>query len=329
MLITVGAFDGFHKGHEKLFEACRENSLNNDWGVVTFSPHPAEYFGKLNHAMFTLKERGFLSKILGIPNFIVFNFDEDFKNLSPEEFMNILIKNFHADGLVIGSDFHFGHEKLGSAEWLEKVCSGKIKIFRLNLFDKKIYSSSRAREKVLSGDVENVKEILGYPFFMISDIIHGNERGRSMNFPTANINLENRIIPADGVYATAVLVNHEFHCGALSIGNNPTFHDVFEKRAEVFITDFSGDIYGSEILVLFLKRIRDIKTFDNKEALINQIKLDTEACSEIFENSLGDNRTKKIFDKFRNIYYENQNFEPEVININDIKSCFNSRDIRL
>ena len=318
MLITVGAFDGFHKGHEKLFEACRENSVNEDWGVATFSPHPAEYFGKLNHAMFTLKERGILSKIFDVPNFFVFNFDENFRNLAPEEFMNILIKNFNVSGIVIGSDFHFGRERLGSADYLEKIYKDKIKIFKLNLFDKKIYSSSQAREKILSGDVENAKKILGYPFFMISDIVHGNARGRTMNFPTANINLENRIIPADGVYATAVLINNEFHCGALSVGNNPTFHDVSEKRAEVFITDFSGDIYGSEISVFFLERIREIKTFENKEALIKQISLDIKNCEKIFADSLSDSETKKFFDKFMKVYYKNKNFEPEII---DIKSC--------
>jgi len=285
MLVTIGSFDGFHKGHEKLFEVCRKNSFNNDWGVITFSPHPAEFLGKLKNSMFTLKERGFLAKIFDVPNFLVFNFNENFKNLTPEEFINILIKNFNVDGIVFGSDFHFGRERLGSADYLEKIYKDKIKIFRLNLFDKKNYSSSQAREKILSGDFENIKKILGYPFFMLSDVIHGNARGRTMNFPTANINLKNRIIPASGVYSTAVLIDNNFHCGALSIGNNPTFHDVQEKRAEVFITDFHGDIYGSEILIFFLKKIRDIKTFENKEALMSQINIDIKNCGEILRRN--------------------------------------------
>ena len=312
MLITIGSFDGFHKGHEKLFEVCRENSFN-DWGVVTFSPHPAEYMKKLNHSLFTLKERGFLSKVLDISNFLVFEFDEVFKNLKPEEFIDILIKNFNVSGIVAGSDFHFGRERLGSADYLEKLYSKKIKIIKLNLFDKKIYSSSQAREKIISGDVEGVKKILGYPFFMISDVIHGNERGRTMNFPTANINIKNRIVPAYGVYSAAVLINHEFHCGALSVGNNPTFHDVNETRAEVFITDFEGDIYGSEILIFFLGRVRGIKTFENKNALINQIQDDIKNCREIYKNS-----DFEFLTRAKEIYYTQKNFEPEIINI---KSC--------
>ncbi len=317
MLVTIGSFDGFHKGHEKLFEICRENSIKNNWGVITFSPHPAEFLGKLKNSMFTLKERGFLAEILEIPNFLVFEFNEDFKNLSPEDFIEILIKKFGVDGVVFGSDFHFGRERLGSADYLEKIYKNKIKIFRINLFDKKIYSSSEAREKILSGGVEDVKKILGYPFFMISDVIHGNARGRTMNFPTANINLKNRIIPASGVYSTAVLIDNNFHCGALSIGNNPTFHDVNETRAEVFITDFHGDIYGSEILIFFLKKIREIKTFENKEALIYQINSDIETCGEIFKNSLKELETKKFLERAEKIYNE-KNFNPEIINI---KSC--------
>ena len=314
MLITIGSFDGFHKGHEKLFEVCRENSFNDEWGVVTFYPHPAEYMKKLNHSLFTLKERGFLSSVLDIPNFLVFNFDENFKNLTPENFINILIKNFNVDGIVAGSDFHFGYKRLGSADYLEKIYKDKIKIFKLNLFDKKIYSSSKAREKIISGDVEGIEKILGYPFFMMSSVIHGNERGRTMHFPTANINLKNRIVPAYGVYSTAVLINNEFHCGALSIGNNPTFHDVNETRAEVFITDFDGDIYGSELLIFFLGRVRGIKTFENKNALINQIQNDIKTCSEIYKNSIN----IPFLERAKEIYYTEKIFEPEIINI---KSC--------
>ena len=320
MLVTIGSFDGFHKGHEKLFEVCRANSINNNWGIITFSPHPGKYFGKINHTMFNLKERGFLAKIFDVQNFLVFEFNEEFKNLSPEKFIEILIKNFNVDGIVVGSDFHFGREKLGSADSLERIYKDKIKIFKLDLFDKKIYSSSEAREKILAGNFEDVRKILGYPFFMISDVIHGNARGRTMNFPTANLNLKNRIIPADGVYSTAVLVDNNFHCGALSIGNNPTFKDVHETRAEVFITDFSGNIYGSEILIFFLKRIRGIKTFENPEALMTQIKLDIKTCEEIFHDSILEPCTKKFLDRAKEIYCGNQNFifNPEIINI---KSC--------
>lgn len=296
MLITIGSFDGFHKGHEKLFEICRKNSINNDWGVVTFSPHPAVYMKKLQHSMFTLKERKFLAKIFDVPNFLVFNFDEKFKNLTGEEFINILIEKFNVSGIVFGNDFHFGCDK-ADGDFLEKNYADKIKIFRLNLFDKKNYSSSKAREKILAGEFQSVKNILGYPFFMISDVIHGNERGRKMNFPTANLNLKNRIIPADGVYSTAVLIDNEFHCGALSIGNNPTFNDVHEKRAEVFITDFSGDIYGSEILIFFFEKIRGIKIFENKDSLMDQINIDVKNCIDIYKKNLQDPEVKNFLEQ--------------------------------
>ena len=318
MLVTVGSFDGFHKGHEKLFEVCRENSRNNGWGVVTFSPHPAKFMGRLKNSLFTLKERGFLAKIFDVPEFLVFNFDSAFKNLTPEEFIDVLIKNFDVDGIVSGSDFHFGRNNTGSADTLEKVYRDKIKIFKLNLFDKEFYSSSKAREEIILGDVDGVKKILGYPFFMISGIIHGCGRGHTMNFPTANINLNDRIIPADGVYSTAVFIDGSFHCGALSIGTNPTFHDIHETRAEVFITDFHGDIYGSELLIFFLGRLRGIKTFENREALMTQINNDIKTCREIFNSSMQDPDTKKFLEHAGKIFSTQKNFNPEII---DIKSC--------
>ncbi|MBR0093913.1 MAG: riboflavin biosynthesis protein RibF [Synergistaceae bacterium] len=315
MLITVGSFDGFHRGHEKLFEVCRENSRNGDWGVATFYPHPSEYMGKLPHALFTLNERGFLCKIFDVPRFIVFEFDEAFRNLSPEEFIDMLIKNFNVDGIVAGSDFHFGRGRLGSADYLERIYKDRIKIFRLGLLDKNVYSSSQARKKILAGDVAAVREILGYSFFMISDVVHGNARGRTMKFPTANINLSGRIVPAYGVYATAVLIDGSWHCGALSVGNNPTFHDVNETRAEVFITDFDGDIYGSELLICFLDRLRGIKTFETQADLMAQIADDVRACEDIFNDAIGSDR---FLGRAAEIYSSQKNFEPKIINI---KSC--------
>ncbi|MBQ9419483.1 MAG: hypothetical protein IJU31_03810, partial [Synergistaceae bacterium] len=277
--------------------------------------HPAEYMHKLNHALFTLNERGFLCKIFGVPRFIVFAFDDTFKNLSPENFIDMLIRKFHVDGIVAGSDFHFGCGRRGSADYLERLYKDKIKIFKLDLLDKRVYSSSQARKKILVGDVGAVREILGYSFFMISDVVHGNARGRTMNFPTANINLANRIVPACGVYSTAVLINHEWHCGALSIGNNPTFHDVNETRAEVFITDFDGDIYGSELVIFFLDRLRGIKTFATQSDLMKQISVDVQQCEEIFRHAIA---SDKFFERAAEIYYSQKNFEPEITNI---KSC--------
>ena len=286
MLITVGAFDGFHKGHEKLLDVCRQNAVDNDWGVVTFYPHPSEFMGVIAHSLFTFKEKIFISRKLGIPNIFFLKFDEALKNLSPFEFIDLLIKKFNVTGIVAGSDFHFGHDRAGGIKYLNALAAkDKIKFFPVDLFNKGVYSSSLVRKKILEGDVEGAEKILGYHWFIISDVIHGQARGRKINFPTANINLTGRLVPSYGVYSTAVLINNKWYCGACSIGNNPTFGDVKETRAEIFITDFEGNLYGSELLVKFLGRVRGIKTFENPNALKAQISLDIQTCKEIFNRS--------------------------------------------
>ncbi|MBQ6434647.1 MAG: riboflavin biosynthesis protein RibF [Synergistaceae bacterium] len=291
MIITIGAFDGFHRGHEKLLEVCRENSINNDWGVVTFYPHPSQFMNKFKHSLFTLEERELIRKFLGIPNFLVLKFDETFKNLTPDEFWQLLNSKIKIDGLVMGSDFKFGHERAGDSKYLENLAISKgidrNRIFIVDVLNKSDFSSSNIRKKISNGNIDEANEILGYNWFILGKIVHGNQRGRTMNFPTANIKVpENKIIPSDGVYSVAVSIEGKNFCGALSIGNNPTFHDVDETRIEVFIMDFHEDIYGDEILVFFLDRIRDIKVFPDKESLMQQIKIDTEKCKRSYEDKI-------------------------------------------
>lgn len=317
MLITIGAFDGFHKGHAELLDFCRKNSVNDNWGVVSFSPHPSEFLHKLNHSLFTLEERELIRQVLGIRNMFILSFDDALRDLSPGEFWELLRKKFNVDGLVMGSDFHFGYNRSGSAEFLANLAKsdGLTKIFILDLLSKNNYSSSNVRKKVLAGDVDAAKNVLGYPFFMMSKIIHGNERGRTMRFPTANLYLDNnRTIPAYGVYSSAVLVNHEWHCGALSIGNNPTFSDVNETRAEVHILDFDGDIYGEILPVFLLGRVRGIIAFASKSELVSQIEHDIDSCREIYSNVMKDLATRKFLERAEKVYHT-KNLTPEIIRL--------------
>ena len=218
----------------------------------------------------------------------------------------------------MGSDFHFGLNRSGTAEYLCELAKsdGINNIFIADLLDKRNYSSSNVRKKILSGDISGASEILGYNWFIISDVIHGSERGRTMNFPTANLNLSgSRIIPAYGVYATALLVNNEWHCGALSIGNNPTFHDIHETRAEVHILDFHENIYGDDLLVVFLERVRDIKTFENKIELMMQIERDIETCRKIYDEAVKEEVTGKFLEYLRKIYNTGEKLMPEILHL--------------
>ena len=318
MLITIGAFDGFHKGHEELLDICRRNAEGSDWGVVSFYPHPFEFMHKINHSVFTLQERELIRKIIGIPNMYVLRFDDALRNLKPESFWRLIRERFNVDDLVMGRDFHFGLNRSGTAECLESLArsDGINRIIIADLFNKGRYSSSNVRSEILSGNVEVASEILGYPYFIMSRIIRGNQRGRTMNFPTANLNLsDHHIIPKSGVYASAVLVNHEYHCGALSIGNNPTFHDVNELRAEVHILDFHVDVYDEVLPVFILGHVRDIKTFGNKTELMNQIERDITECRRIYEEVMKKEDMKKFFDRAAKVYDSETDFNPEIITL--------------
>ena len=322
MLITIGAFDGFHKGHSKLLQTCRDNSKN--WSVISFYPHPSEFMHKLDAPLFTLREREFIRRALKIPAVHFIEFNKNLMNLSPSEFWNALKNKFNITGLVVGSDFHFGRNRTGNADYLKKLAvsdgmpENNIFIIPLLLEKNHVkYSSSDARKKIISGNVKSAYEILGYTWFLFANVIHGNARGRTLDFPTANLNLDGlTTLPAQGVYCAALVINKKIYCGAVSIGNNPTFGDVQENRIEIFILDFQGDLYDLEIPVFFLDRLRDIKTFDKPESLKNQIALDVAKCKDIFNEMLSNSATKNFIEcAFSQENIPDKNFKPEIIKL--------------
>ena len=305
MLITIGAFDGFHRGHSELLRICRECS--SDWGVVTFNPHPSVFMGKIQ-PLFTLQERELIRRVLGIPRMYVLKFDDAMMKLSPSEFWRLLRERIDVDGLVMGSDFHFGYGRSGDAEGLRElaISDGIERVIIADLVDKPRYSSTTIREAVMAGNVETAAEILGYPFFMLGRVIHGNMRGRTMKFPTANIAV-NKIMPAYGVYSSAVLIDGKRYCGALSIGNNPTFNDVEGTRAEVHVLDFDGDIYGKEIMMMILGRVRGLRKFSGKDELSAQIANDIEECRRIYNVKID------FAEKAKEVYSNHENLIPQII----------------
>ena len=301
-------------------DLCRTYSAFTEpdgWGVVTFYPHPSEYINRRNHSLFTLRDREFIRRVLGVPNMYILEFNEALKNLTPLRFWHLIRKKFNVDGLVMGTDFHFGRDRSGSADYLARLAQreGLSKIFVVALINKAKYSSSNVRALVQAGSVREAASVLDYPYFMLSRVIRGDQRGRTMHYPTANLEIEDgKIIPAEGVYCAAVLVNHEWHCGAVSVGRNPTFRDVNELRCEVNILDFDGDIYGSEVAVFFLDRVRDMVTFGNKDELISQIGRDVEACREIYKASMKALSSRNFLVKAEDIHLA-QDLTPEVIRL--------------
>ena len=318
MLITIGAFDGFHRGHAELLRICRENADGCNWGVVTFSPHPSEFFGT-HRSLFTLEEKELIRRFLNIPNMFVLKFDAELMRMTPKNFWRSLRERLNVDGLVMGSDFRFGHGRAGNAESLREmaIADGLKRVIIADVVRKPEYSSSNVRGNITAGKIQEAAKILGYPFFMISRIIHGNERGRTINFPTANLDIEGRVIPAYGVYSSAVFVGGSWHCGALSIGNNPTFGDITGTRAEVHILDFHGDIYGEKLLMIILSRVRDIRTFENESALANQIGHDIKECRKNFGEVMSREETKIFAVRAQEIYSLHDKFSTNIINLTE------------
>ena len=295
MILVLGAFDGFHRGHVRLLGRARSmaRSMGTDWGVATFSPHPGLVLGTMRSTLFTVRERELIRCVLGIPHLIVLPFDERMRNLAPHDFWAELKFLADVEGVVVGRDFRFGVEGMGTASLLEGFCrEDGTAFFAEDLLERgggdgEKISSSAIRGRVRRGDVLGAAADLGYPWFLRTDVLHGDERGRRLGYPTANLNIGGpRTLPADGVYAVSLIVRGGWRCGALSMGRNPTFDDVRERRAEVFILDFEGDLYGAELAVFFLERLRPERRFPDAARLTEQIAADVARCRTVYEERM-------------------------------------------
>ncbi|MBQ9528473.1 MAG: riboflavin biosynthesis protein RibF [Fretibacterium sp.] len=297
MIITIGAFDGFHRGHACLLEEarCLSAPAGASWGAVTFHPHPGVFLGFLRATLFTEQERELIRRLLGIPHLIPLQFDRALQELSPEAFWRRLKEAFRRhgmkiDGVVMGRDFRFGLGQEGTVEALSALCRAEgLPAVILDLLEhgQTRYSSTEARGAVASGDVRQAAEVLGYPWFLWSRVVHGDQRGRTLGFPTANLELcDGKVQPAPGVYAAALPLEGRWHAGALSVGNNPTFGGVHETRAELFVLDFKGDLYGDSLPVLLLDRLRPIQRFTDGQSLAGQIARDVAQCRELCRGEL-------------------------------------------
>ena len=291
MIAVFGAFDGFHRGHMLLFERAKELALpqNQEWGAITFEPHPGLYTGSIKGTLFTLNERKLIQRFLKVPRIISLKFNEELAHLSPLLFWNFLRERIEVEGVLVGTDFRFGYRRTGDVTLLERFCrEGNIPFLSMDLLEHlgtKI-SSSLIRAHVEAGDCGSAIKNLGYPYFIWARVAHGLERGRTLGFPTANLDVPHtKLFPSAGVYAVAVFVDGQWKAGALSIGENPTFEDVLGLRAEVFILDYEGNLYDKNLLVFFLYRLRSQVRFDNVEQLTLQIGADVERARSVFKHS--------------------------------------------
>ena len=293
-VVTVGSFDGLHKGHIKIFEKVLElsNKNNGTSFVITFEPHPRSVISKdFNLKILTsLEEKKEVLKRIGIENLMVINFTKEFSQLTSDKFIKqYIVDKIGSSQMVIGHDHKFGKDRLGDEKKLREV--GKIYNLEVTavppeMLDGEIISSTKIRNALFAGDIEKAGLLLGRNYTLAGIIVKGMQRGRLLGFPTANIQPddENKALPMNGVYIVKCLLEVETHFGIMNIGYRPTFENKHELVSEVHILNFDRDIYGKYFKVEFLKRLRNEKKFESKEDLIHQIEADKKEAQKFIEN---------------------------------------------
>jgi riboflavin kinase/FMN adenylyltransferase len=285
-VVTIGVFDGVHLGHKKIFKRALGIARRRRAKAVavTFNPHPASVINPKAAPMslISLEHRLRLIRQSGINNIAVFDFTKKFSEIPPECFIkDVLIEKLKAGCVVVGQDFRFGRSRQGNSAFLKRqaeIYGLRVEIVKPLKYKGRAISSSLIRQAILSGRLDFAKRLLGRPPGILGTVVKGNRRGRTLGFPTANINPHHEVVPPSGVYAVKVRIGDRQYRGVLNIGSRPTFYGPAkqdrEPTIEVHIFDFSGRIYGEVAEVLFVRRLRPEKRFLNKTALTAQIKKD-------------------------------------------------------
>lgn len=281
--VALGSFDGFHLGHLALVDKAISLAEDNNGKsmIFTFKNHPRTLVTpneKLELIM-TNDEKIDVLRDKNIDILAFKTFDEEIMRMNPEEFIKWICLNYSVRGIVVGFNFKFGYKNLGDVELLTKLkekYNYDLWVINPYILNQDIVSSTKIRKLLLDGNVESAFSMLSRPYSLSGEVIHGRKIGRTIGFPTANIKIPpNKIIPAVGVYYTNVKVEEQFFKGITSVGHNPTVNGK-DLTVETFILDFSGDIYGKNITVYFLEKMRDEKKFNGINELICQLKKDKE-----------------------------------------------------
>jgi riboflavin kinase / FMN adenylyltransferase len=275
--VAVGEFDGVHLGHREVIRGSDT--------VLTFEPHPLrvvrpEAAPKL---LTSLEAKAELIAGLGVEELVVIPFDQGFAHQSPQEFIDhILIERLQATHVSVGENFRFGHRAAGDPEGLAADGRFETRVVPLVEVDGEIVSSSHIRGLVLAGEVEPARRFLGAPFQLRGEVVKGDQRGRTLGFPTANLVPDEALVcPGHGIYAART----PEACAAVSIGVRPTFGTGRALLVEAYLLDWDRDLYDQELRIDFLARLRGERRFDSPEALVEQMRIDVERTRELCRGS--------------------------------------------
>ena len=277
--LSIGMFDGVHKGHQSIIKKLNTiaEKKNLQSAVFTFWPHPRKVFNPNEelHLLNTIDEKTYLLEKNGVQNLFLKEFDEPFRNLTGEEFVKeILVEKLNVKHLIIGYDHTFGKNKSGDFQLLKKMAPEfgfEVEQVEAVDFHDRHISSTQIRNALLDGNVKEAAEMLGYIYSVSGTVIHGKKIGRTIGYPTANIEVNPlKLLPKKGAYIVDVFVKNAQFKGMLSIGTNPTIGEN-SVSTEVYILNFSEDIYGEEISVNFREFLHDEIKFESMEKLIERL----------------------------------------------------------
>ena len=292
-VITIGTFDGLHKGHQFILNRLNEiaEKQKAESAVLTFFPHPRHVLFPEDQSLKllnTIDEKIKELEKAGVQHFIIHEFTKEFSRTKSINFIrDTLVNKLNMKHIVVGYDHHFGRNREGSFDELNELSQlyhFKLEEIPAQEVEDVTVSSTKIRNALLKGKAQKANALLGYNYLLSGKVIHSKKLGRKIGFPTANIQIKNdrKLIPADGVYAVKVNVDNNKYYGMLNIGVKPTIENN-NNQIEVHIFDFSKQIYGKGIYIELIKRIRDEKKFKDLNALQHQLKKDENNCKRYFK----------------------------------------------
>ncbi len=304
-VVTIGNFDGMHRGHQALLRQLRAEAQSRSLhaSVLTFSPHPREFFARKVDAtgasiparLHTLREKLEALAAAGVDDTRMVRFDDAFARLGPEDFVRtVLVGAMRARHIIIGDDFRFGARRAGDFELLKAL--GHPYGFTVSAIDTQClagdrFSSSQVRSALAAGDLDRAEALLGYPYAMAGRVVHGRQLGRTIGVPTANVRIRHDPLPLRGVFVVDVALDETHaavpqtrrrYAGVANLGYRPTLGGDTRPLLEVHLFDFSGDLYGAHLDVRFLAKLRDEMTCADFDALTAQIRDDLAQARAFF-----------------------------------------------
>ncbi|WP_286783635.1 MULTISPECIES: bifunctional riboflavin kinase/FAD synthetase [Streptococcus] len=288
-VLVLGYFDGLHKGHKALFDQAREIAKRDqlELTVLTFNESPRLAFARFTPELLlnlTSPEKRYEKfSEYGVTDLYLIDFTSDFSKKTSKEFLETYIKALRAKTIVVGFDYKFGHDRKDANDLAEIFDGQVIVVPEVQDAGKKI-SSTRIRQEILLGNVSEVNRLLGYEFSIKGIVVHGDARGRTIGFPTANLAVLDRVyLPGDGVYVSDIIVSGKRYRSMTSIGKNVTFGGQ-DLRLEANIFDFDEDIYGETVEIIWLDKIRGMEKFSGADELVKRLKIDKEIAQNWGKN---------------------------------------------